>query len=80
MSVDTAEFDQVRSPTTHVAEDLPEAFADGVAHILGKPRARGWIHVYAAVIAIVAGAALVSVSWAVESTRAGVATLIYTFT
>jgi len=30
--------------------------------------------------AFIAGAALVSVSWAVESTRAGLATLLYTFT
>ncbi|MGK2882115.1 MAG: PAQR family membrane homeostasis protein TrhA [Mycobacterium sp.] len=61
-------------------EDLPEAFADGVAHFFGKPRARGWIHVYSAAIAVFAGAALVSVSWAVESTMAGLATLVYTFT
>ena len=45
-----------------------------------KPRLRGWIHVYAAVVAFIAGAALVSVSWSLESTRAGLATLIYTFT
>jgi len=64
----------------HVAEDLPEAVADGVAQFLRKPRLRGWIHVYAAAVAIVAGAALVSVSWAVASTRAGLATLLYTAT
>src|SRR6202011_2130624 len=61
-------------------EDFPEAVTDGVAQVLGKPRARGWIHVYAAAVAFIAGAALVSVSWAVESTRAGLATLLYTFT
>ena len=46
----------------------------------GKPRARGWIHVYSAVVAFFAGAALVSVSWAMQGTRAGLATLLYTFT
>jgi hemolysin III len=78
MTVDT-ELRHAQSPTNH-PEDLAEAVADGVAHILGKPRARGWIHVYGAAVAMVAGATLVSVSWAVESTRAGLATLIYTLT
>ncbi len=62
------------------AEDFPEAVVDGVAQFLGKSRARGWIHVYSAIVATIAGAALVSVSWAVDSTRAGIATLIYTLT
>jgi hemolysin III len=62
------------------AEDLPEAFVDGVTQFLGRPRARGWIHLYSAFVAVIAGAALVSVSWTVESTRAGLATLLYTFT
>jgi hemolysin III len=79
MTVGTAEFDR-RHVSTAAAEDLPGAVADGVAHFLGKPRARGWIHVYSAAVAIVAGAALVSVSWAAQSTRAGLATLIYTTT
>ncbi|MGV0800218.1 hemolysin III family protein, partial [Mycolicibacterium elephantis] len=61
-------------------EDLPEAVVDGVASFIGKPRARGWIHVYAAVVAAICGATLVSVSWSLQSTRAGVATLIYTLT
>ena len=77
---DTATPDSSRPLSTHAAEDFPEAVADGVAQLLGKPRARGWIHVYAAAVAIVAGAALVSVSWAVVSTRAGLATLLYTAT
>ena len=76
----TATAASSQSPAAHVAEDLPEAVTDGVAQVLGKPRARGWIHVYAAAVAIIAGAALVSVSWAVVSTRAGLATLLYTFT
>ncbi|MCW2513258.1 MAG: rane protein, partial [Mycobacterium sp.] len=35
----------------HAPEDLPEAVADGVAQILGRPRARGWIHLYSAIVA-----------------------------
>lgn len=78
-SVDTTDFDPplVRR---HEAEDLPEAVVDGVAQFLGRPRARGWIHLYSAIVAVIAGAVLVSVSWSVESTRAGVATLVYTCT
>ena len=64
--------------SSNLAEDFPEAIVDGVAEFLGRPRARGWIHVYSAIIAAIAGAALVAVSWSVESTRAGIATLIYT--
>ena len=44
---------------------------------LARPRLRGWIHVYSAMVATIAGAALVAVSWAVESKRAGHATLAY---
>jgi hemolysin III len=80
----TAYIDTEEPDRTHRrgegAEDLPEAVVDHVAHALGRPRARGWIHVYSAVVASIAGATLVSVSWALESTRAGMATLIYTTT
>src|ERR1700754_124874 len=76
---DTADEAQQQPPRVY-AEDFPEAVVDGVAQFLGKPRARGWIHVYAAIVAFIAGAALVSVSWSMESTRAGLATLLYTFT
>src|SRR5689334_24192873 len=77
--IDTADEAQ-QQPARVYAEDFPEAVVDGVEKFLGRPRLRGWIHVYAAVVAFIAGAALVSVSWAVESTRAGLATLLYTFT
>ncbi len=60
--------------------DLPEAIAEGVAQFLGKPRARGWIHLYSAVIATIAGAALVAVSWSLKGVTAGLSTLLYTFT
>ncbi|MCG5430872.1 hemolysin III family protein [Mycobacterium sp. MYCO198283] len=60
--------------------DFPAGLADGVAHVIGKPRARGWIHVYSAVVAVFCGATLVSVSWALQSRSAGLATLVYTLT
>ena len=78
-SIDTTDSDRP-GVTRREAEDLPEAVADGVAQFIGRPRARGWIHLYSAIVATIAGAALVSVSWALEGTRAGLATLLYTFT
>ncbi|HYB35523.1 MAG TPA: hemolysin III family protein [Mycobacterium sp.] len=61
------------NPVEHAAEQLVE----GVGRLI-KPRLRGWIHVHSAAVTVVAGAALVAVSWAVASTRAGLATLTYT--
>ena len=72
---ETADEAQQQPPHLY-AEDFPEAVVDGVEKFLGKPRARGWIHVYAAIVAFIAGSALVSVSWSLESTRAGLATLL----
>ncbi len=66
--------------TPDYVEDFPEAVAESVAAFLGKPRARGWIHFYSAVVSVIAGATLVAVSWAVDSTAAGLTTLIYTAT
>ena len=52
--------DEAQQPPVRVyAEDLPEAVVDGVANFFHKPRLRGWIHVYAAVVAFIAGAPLV---------------------
>ncbi len=48
--------------------------------LLDKPRARGWIHLFSAATAVVAGAALVSVAATKASATAGWATLIYTAT
>lgn len=62
----------------HHADSLRQARASGPADGLAKPRLRGWIHLYCAVAAVIAGAALVAVSWAVASQRAGQATLAYT--
>jgi hemolysin III len=52
--------------------------AEGAASVVTKPRLRGWIHLYCAVAAVIAGTPLVAVSWAAASKRAGHATLAYT--
>ena len=52
--IDTADEAQQQPPRVY-AEDFPEAVVDGVEKFLGKPRARGWIHVYSAVVAFIAG-------------------------
>jgi hemolysin III len=62
------------------ADDLPQGLADTVAELFGRPRARGWIHLCCAAIAIVGGLALVSVAGITSTQRAVVATLIYTVT
>jgi hemolysin III len=54
------------------------AVIDDAADALAKPRLRGWIHLYCAVAAFFAGSALVAVSWALASKRAGHSTLTYT--
>jgi hemolysin III len=54
-----------------------ERLAEGAAQALEKPRMRGWIHFYSAWLAIICGATLVSVSWPVASTRAGLTTFAY---
>ena len=61
-------------------DDLPQVLADTVTDFLRAPRARGWIHLCSAGVAIVAGAALVPVAWLTASPRAGWATLIYAAT
>lgn len=48
-----------------------------VSAFVGAPRARGWIHVYSAAAAILAGTALVPIAWVTVSPRAGWATLVY---
>jgi hemolysin III len=69
--------DSVRQPENlrpvAVAGQLPEAAEVALA----RPRLRGWIHLYCAVVAFFAGTALVVVSWLLASKRAGLATLTY---
>lgn len=63
-----------------VVDDLPQGLADTVAELIGRPRARGWIHLCSAVAATVGGFALVCVAVIEASPRAIVATLVYTVT
>lgn len=62
---------------TEVAEHVAEEVKDTVRALV-KPRARGWIHLVSAVVAVFAGASLISLSWPLEGLKAGVATFIYT--
>ena len=66
------------SGTDSSADALGEHLVDGVVQVLTKPRFRGWIHVYSAAVAVIAGAALISVSWPLVGLKAGLATFIYT--
>jgi hemolysin III len=52
--------------------------ASAVAEL--KPRLRGWLHVYAAVVSVLAGAALVAVAGALRGGSAGATTAIYAVT
>lgn len=55
----------------------PIAVVEDAVDVLTKPLLRGWIHFYAAWLAIICGATLVSVSWAAHSPLAGHATFVY---
>lgn len=57
--------------------DTVERFVEDSTQVLAKPRMRGWIHFYSAWLAIITGATLVSLSWALSSPRAGHSTLVY---
>ena len=69
----------VSGPVDPVVDDLPQGLADTVAELIGRPRARGWIHLCSAVIATVGGLALV-VAGIAASPKALVATVVYTVT
>jgi hemolysin III len=58
-----------------LAGQLPLDPAGTLAEL--KPRLRGWLHAYAAVISIASGAALIAVSTAVRGGLAGLTTSIY---
>ena len=70
----------VRDPVAPVVDDLPQGLADTVADLIGKPRARGWIHLCSAAAATVGGLALVWVAGTASSPKAVLATVIYTIT
>lgn len=61
-----------------VTEPQPGDFPETVDAPHVKPRARGWIHLVSAIVAVAAGAALISVSWALAGREAGLATVVYT--
>ena len=62
------------APASTSANDLPQVLADT---ILGRPRARGWIHLWLAGMAVVAGSVLVAAAWSAGPAKAGWASLIY---
>jgi hemolysin III len=68
----------VHGQVAPVVDDLPEGLAETVAELIGRPRARGWIHLCSAVTATMGGLALVSAAAITSSHKAILATLIYT--
>ncbi|MGB8794175.1 MAG: hemolysin III family protein, partial [Mycobacterium sp.] len=60
-----------------VVDERTDNHVEDAAQGPTKPRLRGWIHVYCAVAAAIAGTALVAASWAEASKRAGHSTLTY---
>jgi hemolysin III len=70
----------IGGPVPPVVDDLPQGLADTVAELIGRPRARGWIHLCSAAIATMGGLALVSAAGVASSQKAVLATLIYTIT
>jgi len=67
--------------TVHAAGEAVGEAVQHVAHaaaeVLGKPRARGWIHSVSAIVAVVAGASLIAVAWPLAGPKAGLATFVY---
>jgi hemolysin III len=51
-----------------------------VVRVLVRPRLRGWLHVWACVVSVVSGAALVAVVAATRGARPGAATAVYALT
>jgi hemolysin III len=73
-----------QSGATGTVHAVGDAVGEAVAHVahaaaevLGKPRARGWIHLVSAIVAVVAGASLIAVAWPLAGPKAGLATFVY---
>ena len=66
-----AATESVEEAAGHVVEGVKDT-----AQALVKPRARGWIHLVFAVLALFAGASLISVSWPLAGLKAGLATFV----
>jgi hemolysin III len=77
---DAAAASSVGQLVAPVVDDLPQGLADTVADLIGRPRARGWIHLCSAATATMGGLALLSVAGIASSQKAILATLIYTVT
>jgi hemolysin III len=77
---DQRDVTALSDPVAPVVDDLPQGLADTVAELIGRPRARGWIHLCSAVTSIVGGLALVLVAGLTTSLTGLVATVIYTVT
>jgi hemolysin III len=76
-------YDTAAAPRPESIESIAlvdKLSAEHAAQVLTKPRLRGWIHQYCAVVAAIAGTGLVAVSWAEASKRAGHSTLTYALT
>lgn len=61
-------------PSAGIAASGPPQIADP------RPRARGWIHAYAAAVAVVCGVVLVAVAWPLRGVSAGIACGVYALT
>ncbi len=73
----TAPRQVVSGPAT-APGDLDENPVEASVSVLAKPRARGWIHLVSAVMAVAAGASLISVLWPLAGLKAGLAAFVYT--
>lgn len=74
---ETVENSLLPSSAAGAVEELAERLVENVARALGSPRARGWIHLYSAGVAVIAGATLVAGAWSMRSAGAGLATFVY---
>ncbi len=52
----------------------------GIDQLPAKPRMRGWIHLYAFAVSVVAGIVLVTLAFSLVSVSAGIATAVYAST
>jgi hemolysin III len=73
----SSQTDTQHEPEAIAPSNPVDQLVAGATEALTKPRMRGWIHFYSAWLAVICGATLVSVSWAVASTRAGLTTFAY---
>ncbi len=64
--------------TDMIAEQNPNDLPADILMPHTKPRARGWIHLVSAIVAVIAGITLTAVAWTMAGLEAGLATLAYT--